>query len=111
MSGSASQFEQVVIDTVVVNYFLALGRFSLLAAVVGGCVLVPRAVYDPEETDRADVAVVSELERGLRRHRQRAVDTELAPKQRDYSSEALPHFERLRQHVEEGLLVPLTLEP
>ena len=111
MSGSASQFEQVVIDTVVVNYFLALGRFSLLAAVVGGRVLVPRAVYDPEDADRADAAVVSELERGLRRHRQRAVDPELAPKQREYSSDALPHFERLRHHVDEGLMLPLTLEP
>ena len=111
MSGSVSQFEQVVVDTVVVNYFLALGRIALLAAVVGGCVLVPRAVYDPDETDRADVTVVSELERGLRRHRQRAVDPELAPKQREYSSEALPHFERLQQHVGEGLIVPLSLDP
>jgi hypothetical protein len=72
MSGSASQVEGVVNDTVVVNYFVALGRFSLLAAIFDGSVLVPRAVYDPDHGQQADVAVVSELEKGLRRHRRPA---------------------------------------
>jgi hypothetical protein len=111
MSGSESRFDDVVVDTVVVNYFLAVGRFSLLATILGGHVNVPRAIYDPDDAERVDESSISELEQGLRRHRRRAGDMELAQRQRERSREALPHFERLPEHVGAGSLVPLSLEP
>jgi predicted nucleic acid-binding protein len=111
MSGSVSPSEQVVADTVVVNYFLALGRFALLTRIVGGHVFVPRAVYDPDDAGRALDAGLSELEVGLRQHRSRAEDDELPPRKRERSREALPHFEQLPQLVSQGLLMPLELTP
>ncbi len=112
MSGSVSPFDgEVVADTVVVNYFLAVGRFPLLAAIAGGRVYVPRAVYDPEDAQRVPEVGLSELEQGLRRHRRRAADEELSPRQRELSREALPHFEQLPDHTREGSLVPLILDP
>ena len=45
-AAAASRRAGAIADTVVVNYFLALGRFGLLADLLGGTVCVPRSVYD-----------------------------------------------------------------
>src|SRR2546423_7377352 len=101
----------VVVDTVVVNYFLAVGRFSLLAGVLGGAVRVPRSVYDPDDAGVTRDEALSELERGLRLHRRRACDGRLEPRLRRRSLRALAHFERLPGLVLEGSLVVLTPTP
>src|SRR5207244_8053428 len=106
MSLSESRFEEVVADTVVVNYFLAVGRIDLLVELVGGMVRVPKAVYDREDAGRQSEIGLSELEKGLRRHRLRAVDAELPPGQRERSRQALPHFEQLPELVDRGFLAP-----
>lgn len=99
-----------IADTVVVNYFLALGRFSLLADLLGGSVRVPRSVYDPEDAAAAREEGLSELERGLRLHRRRACQHGLDPRLRQRSAAALRHFERLPGLVTAGRLVPVDME-
>lgn len=99
----------VVCDTVVVNYFLAVGQLELLATMVGGAVQVPRAVFDPEEpADIADEAA-SELRRGLRLHRLRTQDEGVGGELRARSTRALPHFESLPGLCERGRLVALEM--
>ena len=69
MSASESPFERpAVADTVVLNYFVAVGAFELLRTLFGGAVHVPRAVFDPDEPDDVAEEAASELRRGLRLH-------------------------------------------
>lgn len=109
VTGSPSSAETIA-DTVVVNYFLAVGRFGLLADLLGGSVQVPRSVYDPEDAAAAREEGLSELERGLRLHRRRACQHGLDPRIRRRSAAALPHFERLPSLVTTGRLVPVDME-
>lgn len=103
--------EGVVVDTVVVHYFTMLGRFRLLAQILGGVVQVPRAVYDPADEQLRDAAgqVLSELEQGRRFHRRRATNEDADARQRERSKAALPHFDALGEHVQAGRLVTLDL--
>lgn len=95
----------VVTDIVVINYFTALGRFGLLARILGGSVLVPAAVYDPEDVEISEEGpALSELERGRRRHQRIARDPDTDPLVRERSQAALPHFEALSDHARTGLL-------
>jgi len=110
MSGSESPFERpAVADTVVVNYFLAVGAFDLLRTLLGGTVQVPRAVFDPDEADDVAEEAASELRRGLRLHRQRANDRGTVTALRERSARALPHFETLPDLATHGELVVLDL--
>lgn len=100
----------VVVDTVVVNYFTTLGRFRLLARILGGVVQVPTAVYDPDDAEiEADEAALSELERGRRRHHRVASDSDTDPVTRDRSKAALSNFDELADHATSGLLRVLRL--
>jgi hypothetical protein len=110
MSASESQFERpAVADTVVVNYFLAVGAFDLLRPLLGGTVQVPRAVFDPDEPDDVAEEAASELRRGFRLHRQRASDPGIVAALRERSARALPHFETLPDLVARRELVVLDL--
>jgi predicted nucleic acid-binding protein len=110
MSASGSQSERPVIcDTVVVNYFLAVGQFEFLAKMLGGAVQIPRAVFDPEEPEDISDEAASELRRGLRLHRLRTEDDSVAGEVRARSERARPHFERLPEFVDGGLLVALEM--
>jgi hypothetical protein len=100
-----------IVDTVVVNYFLALGRFGMLAELLGGAVCVPSSVYDADDAHVIRDEALSELERGLRLHRRRACDGRLEPRLRERSLRALPHFESLPGLAAEGALVTLTMSP
>ncbi|GIV01107.1 MAG: hypothetical protein KatS3mg014_2722 [Actinomycetota bacterium] len=40
-----------ILDTVVLRYFLLVGRRDLLLALLGNPVQVPRVVFDPDEGD------------------------------------------------------------
>jgi predicted nucleic acid-binding protein len=99
----------VVADTVVVNYFLAVGAFDLLCALLGGAVRVPRAVFDSDEPDDVAEEAASELRRGLRLHRQRSTDSGIGAELRERSARALPHFETLPMLTAQGQLVALDL--
>lgn len=110
MSAHESRFKRpVVADTVVVNYFVAVGAFELLRALLGGAVQIPRAVFDPEEPDDVAEGAASELRRGLRLHRQRATDRGIGQELRERSARALPHFETLPELAARGELVVLDL--
>jgi predicted nucleic acid-binding protein len=85
VSASESPERPVVADTVVVNYFLAVGAFDLLRALLDGAVQIPRAVFDPDEPDDVAEEAASELRRGLRLHRRRSND-------RGIGSELLPNL-------------------
>jgi predicted nucleic acid-binding protein len=99
----------VVCDTVVVNYFLAIGRFDLLADVLGGVVRVPTAVFDPEEDPNLSDSALSELRRGARLHERRAQDVKLPRTLRDKSASMLPHFLKLDEYCVGGSLVAIPL--
>lgn|SRR5579884_95290 len=110
MSANESPFERpVVADTVVVNYFLAVGAFDLLRVLLGGAVQIPRTVFDPDEPDDVAEEAASELRRGLRLHRHRATDRGTVVELRERSGRALPHFETLPGLVSRGALVVLDL--
>ena len=103
MSADASPPErQVVFDTVVINYFLAAGEIQLLAGLFGGSLLVPRAVFDPDEDDAGREEGMSELRRGLHLHRRRCEDAGGPLELRSRSERALPEFERLPDLVRRG---------
>src|SRR6266508_3552114 len=97
MSANAPRAEpEVLCDTVVVNYFLAVGRFDLLRNVLGGVVSVPRVVFDPDEPpDDTPELLLSELRRGLLHHERRAVDQRISARLRGRSERAAPHFRTL----------------
>jgi len=97
-----------VFDTVVVNYFLAIGEVDVLTALCGA-VLVPRAVFDPDEPDDAREEGMSELRRGWHLHRRRASGREFGPDMKAKCSAILPHFERLPDLVQRHLLVAMDL--
>jgi predicted nucleic acid-binding protein len=110
MSLSASPAEpQVIVDTVVVNYFLVVGRFEVLRRVLGGAVQVPRAVFDPDEDAAMRDEALSELRRGLRFHQRRSTDLEAAPELRDRSKQALQYFRQLPGFAQRRHLVTVTL--
>lgn len=105
MSASGSLSERsVVCDTVVVNYFLAVGQIELLAETLGGTIRIPRAVFDPEEPAGVADEVASELTKGLRLHRRRTETGAAEGELQARSARALPHFERLPQLCADGLL-------
>ena len=111
MSESASPADAglIVADTVVVNYFVAVGEFELLRQLLGGCVQVPRAVFDPDEPEDIADEAASELRRGLRLHQFRAKDRGIGKELRERSARALPHLERLADHASHGEIVALQL--
>lgn len=100
---------ETVADTVVVNYFLSVGAFDLLASLLGGVVCVPRAVFDPEAPEEIADAAASELRAGLRFHRRRVGDERVPVVLRARSERALPYFEMLPALDESGRLVALEL--
>lgn len=100
---------KIVADTVVVNYFLSVGAFDVLASLLGGVVFVPRAVFDPDEPEEIADAAASELRAGLRFHRRRVGDERVPVVLRARSERALPHFETLPTLTESGRLVALEL--
>ena len=85
----------VVADTVVVNYFIAVGEIPLLAQVCGGMIHIPRAVFDRDEPDDAPEEALSELRRGLHLHRRRVGDVLTSEPALSRSRSALPRFEQL----------------
>jgi predicted nucleic acid-binding protein len=99
----------VVCDTVVVNYFLVTGRFTLLTGVLGGVVRVPTAVFDPGEDEKLADSALSELRRGSRLHERRAQDVRLPRRIRDKSATVLPHFQKLDEYCTDGSLVAIAL--
>lgn len=109
MSGNESPERPVVADTVVVNYFLAVGAFGLLRVLLGGAVRIPRAVFDPDEPDDVAEEAASELRRGLRLHQHRSADRSIGSELRERSARALPHFETLPELVSRGELMVLDL--
>ena len=113
MSASASPADAglIVADTVVVNYFVAVGEFELLRQLLGGRVHVPRAVFDPDEPEDIAEEAASELRRGLRLHQRRANDRGVGKELRERSARALPHFKRLAEHASRGEIVALELSP
>jgi predicted nucleic acid-binding protein len=96
MSASEQQSDApVVADTVVVNYFLAVGEIQLLARLCTGVIHIPRAVFDPDEPDDAPEEALSELRRGLHLHRRRVGEELTSEPALSRSRVALPHFEQL----------------
>jgi predicted nucleic acid-binding protein len=100
--------ERTVFDTVVINYFLAVGQIDTLIGLCGD-LLVPRAVFDPDESDDLREEAMSELRRGWHLHRRRAKGSDIAPHLKARAHSALPHFERLPDLVGQGKLVAVDL--
>ncbi len=55
---------EAVVDTVVLRYFLLVGRQDLLVTLLGRPLMVPRAVFDPDEGDVSEDAM-SEITRSI----------------------------------------------
>jgi predicted nucleic acid-binding protein len=108
MSADESLDQTTGSNTGVVNYFLAAGEFEVLTALCGS-VVVPRAVFDPDEPDDGREESMSELRRGWHLHRRRATGREFGPDMKAKSSAILPHFDRLSDLAQQQLLVAIDL--
>lgn len=62
---ASSASPDVVVDTVVLRYFLLVDAVELLLSLVGSPVGVPRIVYDPEEEEQAPDDARSEITRSI----------------------------------------------
>ena len=71
----------VIVDTVVLRYFLLAGQFDLLAEVLEDQIMVSRIVYDPVDEGR-DV-VHSEMDRSIQFQERRAANLELSADERE----------------------------
>jgi hypothetical protein len=56
---------EVVVDTVVLRYFLLVDEVGLLLKLIGSPLAVPRIVYDPDEADETPEDARSEITRSI----------------------------------------------
>ena len=90
---SLSARSEVVVDSVVLHYFLLVDATDLLLRLLGSPLQVPRIVYDPEEAPETPPAAMSEMTRAIDYHDRRTNDPTRPP---DARAAIKQSFDRLR---------------
>lgn len=85
MTASSLRIDAVA-DTVVLRYFLFVGREDLLLELLGNPLGVPRTVFDPDEGTGVPEDVMSEIRRSTTVQRRRSVDKTRSPESRSDAS-------------------------
>jgi predicted nucleic acid-binding protein len=88
----SSSRTDAVVDTVVLRYFLFVGREDLLLELLGSPLGVPRTVFDPDENTGLPEDVMSEIRRSIIVQRRRSLDRTRSP---EFRSEAGRNADRL----------------
>ena len=73
--------KSVIVDTVVLRYFLLVERFDLLAQVLGGRMSTSRIVYDPGDLDKE--VVHSEMAKSIQVQNMRSADPKRSREERE----------------------------
>jgi hypothetical protein len=97
-----------VIDTVVLRYFLLVGRMDLLLALLPAPRLLPSAVFDPEDEAGARGSL-SEISESVRYHEALSRDARLEPEERGTAAETAARLGVVREHLD--ALEPTTVAP
>lgn len=84
-----------VLDTVVLRYFLFVGRGDLLLRLLGEPLIVPRTVFDPDEGDVPEDAM-SEITRSIRFQRRVSEDPARLPEARKRAARNAARLEEVR---------------
>ena len=104
-----------IIDTVVLMYFLLVGREALLGDLMGRPLQVPFAVYDPEDRDlQGETSPRSELLSEMRqaiRHYEAAAEAAAESESSDHEFESFNRIKRIDDLYDEGGLVPVAMTP
>ena len=104
-----------IIDTVVLMYFLLVGREALLGDLLGRPLQVPVAVYDPEERKLPEGAsprseLLSEMRQAVR-HYEAAAEAAAESESSDQEIESFDRIKRIDDLYDEGSLVPVEMTP
>ena len=104
-----------IIDTVVLMYFLLVGREALLGDLLGRPLQVPLAVYDPEERELLEGAsprseFLSEMRQAVRHYEAAAEVAELSESS-DREAESLSRIKRIDDLYDEGSLISIAMTP
>lgn len=102
-----------IIDTVVLMYFLLVGREALLADLMGRPLQVPLAVYDPEDrrppegtSPRSEL--LSEMRQAVR-HYEAAAEAAADSESSDLEVESFDRIKRIDDLYDEGTLVTVAM--
>ena len=104
-----------IIDTVVLMYFLLVGREALLGDLMGRPLQVPMAVYDPEDRKLPDGAsprseMLSEMRQAVR-HYGAAAEVAAESESSDHEIESFNRIKRIDDLYDEGSLVSIAMTP
>ena len=102
-----------IIDTVVLMYFLLVGREALLGDLLGRPLQVPVAIYDPEERELPEGAtprseLLSEMRQAVR-HYEAATEAAEESESSDQETESFKRIKRIDDLYDEGGLVPVAM--
>ena len=96
---------RAVVDTVVLRYFLFVGKTDLLLDLLGTPIAVPEVVYSPDEESVVNDHLVSEIERSIRWHRTAAGDRRRPDDKRSQAARLVERLLEVREHVNEGSIL------
>lgn len=105
----SSRRDDAVVDTVVLHYFLLVGRADLLLRLLGTPVYVPRVVFDPDESDATPPGAMSELTRGIDYQYRRKRDRTLSEPERQEAAERSRNLEVAHQLAAHGELATVDM--
>lgn len=102
-----------IIDTVVLMYFLLVGREALLGDLMGRPLQVPFAVYDPEDRNLQEGTsprseLLSEMRQAVR-HYEAAAEAAAESESSDHEIESFNRIKRIDDLYDEGGLVPIAM--
>jgi len=100
-----SSSARAVADTVVLRYFLFVDRMGLLLDLLGEPIVVPDAVYSPDEEEVENEHLVSEIERSIRWQRAAARDRRRPEDKRRQAAGLERRLLEVRGHVDAGRIV------
>lgn len=101
--------DPVVIDTVVLRYFLLVARQDLLLTLVGNPLWVPRAVFDPDEGKAAETDM-SEITRSIRSQQRVAGDAERSKDDRRKANLKAKRLDAVRAMHTKGQIAVVDLD-
>lgn len=105
MSHPVSSPASSVVDTVVLRYFLFVGKADLLVQLLGRPIMVPNAVYSTADDDGTTEALLSELMRSIRWQRSSALDLRRPRDKRALAVQLANRLETIHNLVARGDVV------
>jgi hypothetical protein len=91
-----------VIDTVVIQYFLLVGRADLLLRLLGTPLRLPRVVFDPDEPKGTPPLAMSELSRAIDYYERRSRDPSRTDDERVAAAQAQRRLALVRESHARG---------